>query len=201
MRILLAEDEPVTLIKLEALLKDWGYEVLCAADGHQTWAALETNPDLELVISDVQMPGLHGDEVCRQARARFPERSLYVILLTAARATREGRIAGLLAGADDYLHKPFDPGELHARLEVGRRVLNLQRELRARVQELQAAMASIKQLSGLLPICAYCKNIRDDRNYWRQIEEYVSAHTDARFSHGICPACLEAIRAKPAESP
>ena len=100
----------------------------------------------------------------------------------------------MLSGADDYLHKPCDPEELNARLEVGKRVLNLQRELRARVNDLEDAMASIKQLRGLLPICAYCKKIRDDGNYWRQIEEYVSAHTDARFSHGICPACLEAVR-------
>lgn len=194
MRILLAEDEPVTLIKLEALLKDWGYDVICAADGDQAWAALEANSELDLVISDVQMPGMHGDEFCRQARARLPDRSLYVILLTAIRVTRPDRIAGLLAGADDYLHKPCDPEELNARLEVGRRVLNLQRELRTRVQQLETLMASVKQLRGLLPICAYCKKIRDDRNYWRQIEEYVSAHTDARFSHGICPACLDAVR-------
>ena len=194
MRILLAEDEPVTLIKLEALLKDWGYEVICAADGHQAWAALEANPEVELVISDVLMPGMHGDEFCRQARTRLRDRSLYVILLTATRVTRQDRVAGLLSGADDYLHKPCDPEELNARLEVGKRVLNLQRELRARVNDLEDAMASIKQLRGLLPICAYCKKIRDDGNYWRQIEEYVSAHTDARFSHGICPACLEAVR-------
>ena len=97
------------------------------------------------------------------------------------------------AGADDYITKPFDRDELRARLEVGRRIVELQRSLARRVQQLEEALARVKQLQGLLPICSYCKKIRDDRNYWQQLESYLSDHSEAQFSHGICPDCYEKI--------
>jgi len=100
-------------------------------------------------------------------------------------------IAGLEAGAGDFMAKPFDPDALRARLIVATRVVDLRAKLAERVRELEAAMGRVKQLHGLLPICAYCKKIRDDRNHWQRVEEYVSAHTDAEFSHGICPECYE----------
>jgi response regulator RpfG family c-di-GMP phosphodiesterase len=107
--------------------------------------------------------------------------------------SREDLIEGLLAGADDYVAKPFDPRELRARLAVGMRVLGLQQALANRVNELESALAQIKTLQGLLPICSYCKRIRNDKNYWQQIESYVSEHSEAEFSHGICPQCYENI--------
>jgi sigma-B regulation protein RsbU (phosphoserine phosphatase) len=95
----------------------------------------------------------------------------------------------LEAGADDYLTKPFDPQELRARIKVGERILGLQTSLAERVTELEDALSRVKQLQGLLPICSYCKKIRDDQNYWEQVESYISKHTEAQFSHGICPDC------------
>ena len=112
--------------------------------------------------------------------------SLYVILLT-ARDARADVVAGLDAGADDYLIKPFDLEELRARVQVGRRLVALQDRLADRVAELQEALTKVKQLNGLLPICAYCKRIRTDQNYWEQVEHYVAEHSEAQFSHGICP--------------
>jgi DNA-binding response OmpR family regulator len=100
-------------------------------------------------------------------------------------------VAGLQAGGDDYVTKPFDREELHARVKVGLRILQLQMNLADRVRELEEALASVKQLQGLLPICSYCKKIRDDQNYWQQVEGYISEHSGAVFSHGICPECYD----------
>lgn len=100
---------------------------------------------------------------------------------------------GLDAGADDYIIKPFNREELRARVKVGVRILDLQNNLAGRVSELERAMAGVKQLQGLLPICCYCKKIRDDQNYWQQVEGYISRHSEAQFSHGVCPDCFEKI--------
>jgi response regulator RpfG family c-di-GMP phosphodiesterase len=115
---------------------------------------------------------------------------MYVILLT-ANSARKDVIAGLESGADDYITKPFEWDELRARVRIGSRIVSLQQALGERVQELQHALSNVRTLGGLLPICAYCKRIRDDRDYWKQIEQYLAEHSNARFSHGICPECLK----------
>src|SRR5262249_34603108 len=143
-------------------------------------------------ILDWMMPGLDGVEICRRLRAVEDAKQAYLILLT-ARQGRESIVAGLESGADDFVSKPFDPAELQARLQVGLRVLDLESKLADRVRELEAALAGVKQLQGLLPICAWCKKIRDDQNYWQQVDTYIAAHTEARFSHGICPDCMKDV--------
>src|SRR5262249_43771747 len=138
------------------------------------------------------MPEMDGVEVCGRIRGEAPADPPYLLLLT-AKGSKEEIITGLEAGADDYLTKPFDRDELHARLRVGIRILDMQRTLAGRVHELEKALAKVRQLQGLIPICAYCKKIRDDQNYWQQVEAYVSSHCEVRFTHGICPACLEEV--------
>ena len=113
-----------------------------------------------------------------------------------AREARGDLVTGLNAGADDYVTKPFDPEELRARVQVGVRILTLQKNLAERVEELQAALSNVKQLRGLLPICSYCKRIRGDDQYWQQLEGYIAEHSDAQFSHGICPTCYATISAE-----
>jgi DNA-binding response OmpR family regulator len=141
------------------------------------------------------MPGADGLEVCRRVRAAMPNATTYIILVT-ARGGLANVVQGLEAGADDYITKPFDPRELRARLHAGARIVQLQQALLERFQELQDAMMRVKQLQGLLPICSYCKRIRNDRNYWEQVDAYVASHSEAQFSHGVCPDCYE-VHLKP----
>ena len=188
--IVIAEDEPASRRLLEATLARWGHPVEVTVDGEQAWAALQRPDAPAIAILDWVMPGLDGVEICRRLRALGSPTPPYVILLTAN--TRQADVvAGLEAGADDYMVKPFDHDELRARLIVAARVVDLRQRLADRVRELEAALGRVKQLHGLLPICAYCKKIRDDRNYWQQVEHYVTAHADVQFSHGICPTCYE----------
>ena len=117
-------------------------------------------------------------------------KAIYIILLT-SRDRKEDIIKGFESGVDDYLTKPFDQDELFARLKVGARIVQLQSSLAERVRDLEASLAQVKHLQGLLPICSYCKKIRNDKNYWEQVEGYISKHSQVQFSHGICPACYE----------
>jgi DNA-binding response OmpR family regulator len=191
-KVLIADDDAVTRRLLEATLKSWSYEVCSATDGAEALRILEDKARPDIALLDWQMPETDGPEVCRIIRARPQTLPVYVILLTTL-GGRQNIVEGLQAGADDYITKPFDREELHARLEVGRRIVELQRNLTERVHQLEDALANVKQLQGLVPICSYCKKIRNDSNYWQQLESYISAHSEAKFSHGICPECLEKI--------
>ena len=178
MRILIADDDRMSTMMLSRSLERWGFDVVVAHDGASAWEQIVGDAPPELAIVDWMMPGIDGIELCRRLRAASLPTPVYVILLT-ARTSRQDLVAGLEAGADDYLTKPFDPDELRARIHVGQRTL--------------ALIANVKRLSGLLPICSYCKRIRSDHDYWEQVESYISEHTDARFSHGICPTCFDKV--------
>jgi phosphoserine phosphatase RsbU/P len=191
-RVVVAEDDQVTAEILARTLRRWNYDPVVTGDGASAWNALRGENAPTLAILDWMMPGLDGPEICRRVRHELPAANMYLILVTA----REGRgdvIAGLDAGADDYVVKPFDADELRARVAVGVRVLSLQEGLAERVAELQTALTNVKQLRGLLPICSYCKRIRGDDQYWQQVEGYIAEHSDAQFSHGICPACYKTV--------
>jgi DNA-binding response OmpR family regulator len=188
MKILVAEDQTISRHILEASLRKWGYEVKGVENGTRAWEILQGGEAPQLAILDWLMPGMDGIEICRQMRLRPQTQPVYIILLS-ARSGQEDKIHGLEAGADDYITKPFDRDELRARVQVGIRVLELQSALAHRVRQLEEALSRVKQLQGLLPICSYCKKIRNDRNYWQQVEGYISERSEAQFSHGICPEC------------
>ncbi len=194
MKVLIAEDDSISRRLLQAALVKWGYDVTVTADGRAAWDTLQAPDAPRLLILDWLMPEMDGIEVCRALRKSDALKSAYVILLT-SRGSKEDVIRGLEGGADDYVTKPFDHGELRARVQVGARVVSLQQTLAQRVQELEDAMNSVKTLQGLLPICCYCKKIRDDGNYWHRVESYISGHANVRFSHGICPDCSEKLKA------
>ena len=195
MRALVADDDRVTAEILSRTLKRWEFDVTVVGNGAAAWDHLRAATVPTLAILDWMMPELDGPEVCRRVRRELPLANMYLMLLT-ARESRGDLVAGLDAGADDYITKPFDAEELRARVQVGVRVLTLQKSLAERVDELQAALSNVKQLRGLLPICSYCKRIRGDDQYWQQLEGYIAEHSDAQFSHGICPTCYAAVSAE-----
>ena len=195
MRILVAEDDAVTRKLLESTLGRLGLDVITAADGNAAWNALETlkgKDAPELAVLDWMMPGLEGIQILRRLRTTPGFELLYVILLT-SRTDKEDVAYGLAAGANDYIAKPFDPSELEARVRVGERMVKLQRSLAARVAELEVALAHVQRLQGLLPICSYCKKVRNEADYWEQVDSYLTSHSDVRITHGICPQCLETM--------
>lgn len=190
MKILIAEDDLTSRRILEAILAKWNYEVIATGDGLEAWQALQTENAPPIAIIDWMMPGMDGVDFCRKIRQTQTLTPTYIILLT-SKAQQEDVVAGLEAGANDYIRKPFEREELRARIQVGERVVELQTALADRVKMLEEAIVKIKTLQGLLPICSYCKKIRNDQDYWQQIETYVAEHTQAEFTHGICPDCLE----------
>lgn len=192
MRILIAEDDPVSRRILNLKLKAWGHEVVVTKDGAEAWAALQRNDAPRLAILDWMMPDTDGLEVCRRLRERQSTTPTYIILLT-AKSSKEDVVTGLDAGANDYIIKPFNLHELRARIQVGATVVELQQRLAERVIELEDALAQVKRLQGIVPICSYCKQVRNDQNYWQQVDSYVSAHSEAQFSHSVCPDCYEAV--------
>jgi CheY-like chemotaxis protein len=188
MHILVADDDVIPRTLLQATLTGWGYGVTSVADGQAALDALCGPKPPSVAILDWMMPVIPGIEVCRRLREHGAPVSTYVILLTARKQVAD-IVVGLEHGADDYITKPFDRAELKARLQVGQRVVALQRTLAGRVRELEDALTQVKQLQGLLPICCYCKKIRDDKNYWQQVEGYIAARAEVNFSHCICPDC------------
>jgi DNA-binding response OmpR family regulator len=192
MKILIAEDDTVSRRMLEATLKKFGFEVVSVANGGEAWAILQGADSPSLAILDWMMPEMDGVEICRRVRGLSTTTPPYLILLT-ARSEKTDVVIGLDSGADDYLTKPFDPSELRARIQVGTHVLELQKTLVDRVQELEDALSQVKQLQGLLPVCSYCKKVRSEENYWQRVESYLAEHAQVVFSHGICPDCYRTV--------
>ena len=190
MRILIAEDEKVTRMRLEKTLSEWGFDVETVVDGQAAWDRLCGENPPRLCLIDWLMPGMEGPELCRRVREKFPEDYFYLIILSAQQGV-DNLIEGLTAGADDYVTKPFIGRELRSRIAVGVRVLGLEEMLAKKVRQLETALEDVKQLRGLLPICSYCNKIRNDEDYWEQADSYVGRHSDVEFSHSICPACYE----------
>ena len=190
MRILIAEDDLTSRNMLAAVLKKNGHEVLETANGAEAWNEMQKPDAPKLAILDWLMPELDGLEVARRVRALQPPQPPYIIMLT-QRDKTDDIITALDAGVDDYLAKPFDPEELRARIGVGQRMVKIQERLAAQVIELKQAMAQVKTLHGILPICSLCKKIRNDQGYWDKVEVYMRDHSEAEFIQSFCPECLE----------
>jgi len=203
MRILVVDDDPVTLRLLESTLGRLGWNIVTEKDGLAAWRRLEESKGKdapELLVLDWMLPGMDGIQICRRLRTTPGFELVYVILLT-SRTGKEDLAMGLMAGANDYITKPFDTAEVEARVRVGERMVKLQRSLAARVSELEAALTEVRQLQGLLPICSYCKKIRNEANYWQQVESYLVSHSEVEFTHSVCPDCMVKVMDELVETP
>lgn len=175
MRILLAEDGPAGGSQLELLLGMAGHEVQRACSGYEAFAAFEREP-FPVVVADLAVAGMNGYELCRRIRDRVtPEYNYFILLVKTGLELNFSRAEA--AEVDDVLTLPVDPDILRARIRVADRILTLYRER--------------DRLRGLIPVCAYCKKIRKEPGLWQQIEAYITEHSDAMFTHTICPECAE----------
>jgi CheY-like chemotaxis protein len=176
MKILIAEDDPVSVKILQLTLEHYGHEVVATSNGTDAWKAFDREP-VRVIVSDWMMPGLDGLELCEQVRQRPKTDYTYFILLTAINTGRDNLRKAMSAGIDDFLTKPLDREAILMRLRVAERILDFTKQIRA--------------LKELIPICMYCKRVRDDADFWQQVESYIHTHTGSNFSHGVCPDCFE----------
>ncbi len=196
MDVLIVDDDRDTINLLKRYLGNRGFGVLTACNGSEAFEILHKG-DVRLVVTDRIMPVMNGLELCQEIRGSNISGYVYIILLTVC-DKKDDIMTGIKAGADDYLLKPFNSEELKVRIDSGLRVLSLDNSLREKVTEerrlageLRDALDQVKRLSGLLPVCATCKSIRDDKGYWNEITAYICEHSEADFTHGICPECAE----------
>ena len=189
MQVLVADDSLVSRKILEKIVQGLACETVLASDGQEAWDIIEAGDAPPILLLDWMMPGLDGIEVCRRVRQR-PSKSPPYIMLLSAKQEKNDIVEGLDAGANDYLTKPYNKSELIARIRVGLRVVRLQRELNARISELEGARSRIKTLQQFLPVCMYCRKVSPDDSMWSNIEQYVEEHSDIELSHVICPDCM-----------
>jgi PleD family two-component response regulator len=158
------------------------YKLEFALDGKSALERVQSSPP-DLILLDILMPGMSGYEVCRRLKADERTKDIPVIFIT-SKNEEEDETKGLELGAVDYIIKPFSLPIVKARLRTHLKIQRL-------IDEIRRALTEVKRLSGLLPICANCKNIRNDQGYWEQIEVYIKERSEAEFSHGICPECAK----------
>jgi PleD family two-component response regulator len=189
--ILVVDDITANVQVISVMLKTRGYKVVPALGGKQALQIIRDNPP-DLILLDINMPEMDGYEVCEQLKADETLKEIPVIFITGLTETAD-MVKGFSMGAVDYIAKPFQIEEVCARVKTHLRLRRLQVELSNSLTELQKALVDIRTLRGIIPICANCKNIRDDKGAWQEVENYVKEHSEADFSHSLCPACAQKL--------
>lgn len=192
--MLVAEDDEKTRTALVFLLQRHDYEPTVVKDGQAALEVLTGPNPPQIALLDWEMPRLDGLHVSRAVRS-LPGSGYhytYIIMVTARDQPRDV-LAAFAAGVDDFLSKPVDTAQLLARLRCGIRVTGLEQSCHQRIADLEKALDEVRQLQRLLPICMYCKKVRDDGDYWHEIEAYIRQKTGTDFSHGICPDCMHLV--------
>ena len=195
-RVLIVEDDFLVGEMIEGALEDLGYTVAGKATSGQQAIELVQSLTPSIILMDIEMPDMDGLEASQHIYKTYPTP---IVVLTAYNTANLAKKASQ-AGVGAYLLKPPNAQEMErailiamARFADLKELRRLNEALEARNQELQAALAKVKLLSGLLPICASCKKIRDDEGYWHQVEIFIRDHSDAEFSHGLCPNCIQGL--------
>lgn len=196
--ILVVDDMPETVELLKDILEKEGYQVYSSENGKLAIESIEAHlPDL--VLLDIHMPVMNGFEVFKWMRARQESQDIAVIFLSAYMES-DVRVNGLKMGAVDYITKPCACEEVLARVRIHMELRHSRSMLQNRNEtlrliniQLQQALDNVKVLRGLIPICANCKKIRGDEGYWEAVDQYISEHSEAKFSHGICPDCIKSL--------
>jgi len=194
-KVLVVEDAPINVdIVLGLLGQDPGLVLSVARSGGEALAAVRASaPDL--ILLDIGLPDLDGYAVCQALKADPQSQRIPVIFLT-SREEPEDVARGFEAGGVDYITKPFEPLELKARVDCHLAQKRWADAERALIAKLEAALAEVKTLSGLIPICAWCKQVRDDQGFWQQVEKYMADRSEASFTHSVCPTCLPKLKAQ-----
>lgn len=196
--VLVVDDNKDNVRFLVSALTREGYVVRPALDGPLALAAIQKEiPDL--ILLDVRMSDMDGYEVCEKLKADPDTRDVHIIFISALDDVTD-KVRGFSVGGVDYITKPFQIEEVLARVHTHLELRNLQKALEDKNthlertnEELRKAAAEIKTLRGILPICSNCKNIRDDKGYWNQIEAYISDHSETEFTHSFCPKCAKEL--------
>jgi sigma-B regulation protein RsbU (phosphoserine phosphatase) len=175
MKILVADNDVFSRTLCGAMLNRLGHDPVLVADGQEAIEAYRRT-HFPLVISDWVMPRVDGLELCNLIRAERRQNYTYIMLLTIPEGT-QNLLEGLHAGADDFITKPFNETVLKARITVSQRIVNIQNVNRA--------------FARLIPICSYCKKVRNDSDYWQRLDEFLLDQPDLPLSHGICPECYQ----------
>jgi len=189
--ILNVDDNEASRYAITRMLQQAGFTVMEAATGEEALNLAIKNPDL--IILDINLPDISGFEVCQRIKTNPHTASIPILHLSATYDDTESKVKGLEGGADAYLTYPVESQVLIATINALVRLKQAEREREKVTRELQEALSKVKVLSGMLPICASCKKIRDDKGYWTQIESYIRDHSEAEFSHGICPECMKKV--------
>jgi sigma-B regulation protein RsbU (phosphoserine phosphatase) len=174
-KVLIVENDPISRLYMEASLATLGLDSEIAESGEEAIAILKTQ-QIRLIVSDWLMPDMGGLDLCRLVRALNGE-YVYFIQYMPVDATKDNEDAAIETGVDDFLQKPVNLRDLRIRLHVASRILD--------------CTEHIQKLEALVPICSYCKSVRDDEDYWQQIEKYVGERTGSSFTHSVCPACYQ----------
>ena len=189
--ILIVDDTPENLTLLRSMLTEKGYRVLAAINGEMALKAVRTNlPDL--ILLDIRMPGMDGYEVCKQLKSEEKTRKIPVIFISALNEV-DDKVKALSLGGVDYITKPFQAEEVLARIKTHLALRSLQKSLEDKNAQLQKALDEIKILQGIIPICTNCKKVRDDENFWNNVEGYLKKRLDIELSHSVCPDCSKKL--------
>jgi PleD family two-component response regulator len=189
-KILIVDDDENILFLAIEVLKKTGCHLLSATTGQECMASVKADhPDL--ILLDMVLPDTSGMEICREIKADPLFRKTFILFFSGQRTDSIEQAKGLNVGADGYITKPITNSELLARVNAFIRIISAEQERDRLIGELKQALSKIKQLSGLLPICSHCSKIRDEGGVWNRLETYIEAHSEADFSHSICPDCAE----------